>query len=143
MTNNKLAIVLVRGLVNVTQSVKDTLAMLRLKRKNHCVVIENTPLNQGMVKKVKDYVTYGEINEETFKQLVEKRGEEFKARLEDSKRKYNYKSLDVNGKNYKPYFRLNPPKKGFGRKGVKLSFKVGGGLGDRGEKINDLLERMM
>ena len=140
---NKLAIILVRGLVNVTQSVKDTLAMLRLKRKNHCVVVENSALNKGMLMKVKDYVTYGEINEETFKQLVEKRGEEFKARESDSKNKYTYKSLEFNGKKYKPYFRLNPPKKGFGRKGIKMPFKTGGGLGDREEKINDLIVRML
>ena len=39
--SGKLAIVLVRGVVGVTQSVKDTLSLLRLNRKNHCVVIDN------------------------------------------------------------------------------------------------------
>ena len=139
----KLAIVLVRGLVNVTQSVKDTLAMLRLKRKNHCVVIENNAVNNGMLMKVKDYVTYGEIDEATYNQLIEKRGEEFNARENDGKKKYQYKCLEFSGKKYKPYFRLNPPKKGFGRKGIKMPFKTGGGLGDREDKINDLLKRMM
>ena len=143
MTENKIAVILVRGLVNITQPVKDTLAMLRLSRKNHCVVIENNTINKGMIKKVKDYVTYGEITEETFTQLVEKRGEEFKARESDSKKKYNYKFLEVNGKKYKPYFRLNPPKKGFGRKGIKVPFKTGGALGNRSEKINDLIVRML
>ena len=139
----KLAVVLVRGMVNVTQSVKDTLKMLKLNRKNHCVIIANNPVNVGMLRKVKDYATWGELDENTFKELVEKRGEEYKSRLGDFKKKYSYKVLEVNGKKYKPYFRLNPPRKGFGRKGIKMAFNVGGALGYRKEKINDLVQRML
>ena len=143
MSEGKIALILVRGMVGVTKPVKDTLAMLKLNRKNHCVVIADNPLNRGMVKKVKDLITYGEITEETYKILVEKRGEPFLARESDSKNKYAYKTLEYDGKKYKPYFRLNPPSKGFGRKGIKVPFKMGGALGYRGEKINDLLKRMM
>lgn len=66
MSAAKLAVILVRGLVNLSRPVKDTLAALNLSHKNHCVVIENTPINVGMIKKVKDYVTWGEIDENTF-----------------------------------------------------------------------------
>ena len=142
-TGNKLAIVLVRGIVGLPQPVKDTLLLLKLNRKNHCVVVENNPVNLGMVKKVKDYVTWGEINDETFNELVDKRGVEFNTRLNDTKKKYTYKTLEINGKKYRPFFALNPPRKGFGRKGIKLSFTVGGALGDRKEKINDLIKRML
>ena len=45
MANEKIAIILVRGLVGVRQDVKDTLSMLGLTRKNHCVVIPNNPIN--------------------------------------------------------------------------------------------------
>ena len=38
-------------------------------------------------------------------------------------------------------FRLHPPRKGY--EGIKRSYKVGGALGDRGEDINVLLQRMM
>jgi len=140
---NKLAVILVRGMVEVRKPIKDTLAMLRLSRKNHCVVLENNPVNLGMIRKVKDYVTWGKITEEMFNELVQKRGEEFQGRLTDSKGKYSYKFLEINGKKYKPYFRLNPPRKGFGRKGIKMPFKVGGGLGNREDKINDLIKRML
>ena len=143
MANEKIAIILVRGLVGVRQDVKDTLSMLGLTRKNHCVVIPNNPINVGMIKKAKDYITWGPISEEVFKELVAKRGEEWKGRVEDSKKKYTYKSLEVDGKKYKRYFRLNPPRKGFGRKGIKLAFTVGGALGNRNEKINDLIKRML
>jgi len=38
-------------------------------------------------------------------------------------------------------FRLNPPKKGY--KSIKKSYKEGGALGYRGEKINNLIQRMI
>jgi len=139
----KLAVVLVRGLVNVSGPIKDTLAMLRITRKNTCVVLEGSAIVQGMLRKVKDYVTWGPISDELFKELVDKRGQEFKARLEDQKKKYSYKAVDINGKKFKPSFRLNPPRKGFGRKGIKVSFKAGGALGDRGDKMADLIMRMI
>jgi large subunit ribosomal protein L30 len=143
MTNLKIAIVLVRGLVNVKTEVKDTLAMLRLKRKNHCVVVDDNPVNRGMIKKVKDYITWGEISDEVYSKLVAQRGEEFLSREQDGKKKYTFKFLEVDGKKYKLYFRLNPPRKGFGRKGIKMPFSKGGALGNRAEKINDLIERML
>ena len=40
----------------------------------------------------------------------------------------------------KPLFRLHPPRKGY--EGIKRSFKEGGALGYRAEKINTLLRRM-
>jgi large subunit ribosomal protein L30 len=141
--NGKLAVILVRGLVNVSKPIKDTLAMLKLTRKNNCVVIADNVINRGMIKKVKDYITWGEISEDTYKELVDKRGSEYLGRETDSKKKYSYKTLENNGKKLKTYFRLNPPRKGFGRKGIKMPFKLGGGLGYRGNKIDDLLKRMI
>lgn len=140
----KIAVVRVRGLVRVKKGVSDTLDMLRLHSKNYCTVVPDTNAYLGMVKKVKDYTTYGEIDDETFKMLVEKRGEEYKGREKDSKGKITYKKYFIhNNKKYKKFFRLSPPKKGFGRKGIKVSFKAGGALGYRGEKINELIRRMI
>lgn len=142
-SGKKIAVVLVRGFVDVWKPIKDTFEMLRLNRKNYCVIIEDNPPNRGMLNKVKDYVTWGPISKETMVELVAKRGEEFKARTTDSKEKYSYKTLEFEGKKYKPYFRLNPPRKGFGRKGIKMPFNKGGALGSRGEKMNDLVLRML
>ncbi len=138
-----LAIVLVRGTVKTPRPIIDTLLMLRLYRKNHVVIVPNTPAYQGMINTVKDYVTWGEIDEPTYKELISKRGEEYLGRLSDAKNKYAYKTLEVGSKKYKPYFRLNPPRKGFGRKGVKVGFNAKGALGYRGVKINDLIQRML
>ncbi|MBS3098191.1 uL30 family ribosomal protein [Candidatus Woesearchaeota archaeon] len=127
--SKKIAIIRVRGTTGVMKPVKDTLNMLRLYKKNCCVVLNDGPNIIGMIKKAKDYITWGEIDDETLKLLTKKRGE---------------KTKDEEGKEtIKPFFRLNPPRKGFGRKGIKLPFGVGGALGDRKDKINDLIKRMV
>ena len=126
---SKIAIIRVRGDVNLKTKIKDTLKLLRLYRKNFCVVIEDNASFKGMIIKAKDYVTYGEIDTETKKILIEKKGE---------------KTKDKEGKEImKKFFRLSPPRKGFGRKGIKFAFTKGGALGYRGIKINDLIKRML
>ena len=53
-----------------------------------------------MIKKTKDYVTYGEIDKETEALLIKEKQE---------------KGMDKEGKEViKPFFRLCPPRKGFG-----------------------------
>lgn len=119
-SQKKLAAIRVRGFVGIRKTIKDTLNMLRLYRKNYCVILEARPELIGMLKKAKDYITWGEIDDSTLGLLSEKRGEKDKS-----------------------FFRLNPPRKGFGRKGIKRPFKVGGALGYRGDKINDIIKRMV
>ena len=136
------AVIRIRGITGIEKGIKDTLNMLCLYHNNYCVVLNNNML--GMIKKAKDYVTWGEIDDETYKLLVEKRGEEYKGRLTDSKKKINYKKfIVVNNKKYKKYFRLNPPRGGFERKGIKVPFTKSGALGYRKEKINDLIKKMV
>lgn len=139
----KLAAILIRGFVKLPKDILDTLQMLNLGRKHTCIVVENNSANAGMLNKVKDYITWGEIDDQTFQELIDKRGQEYQGREKDSKGLYNYKMLAVNGRKYKKYFRLNPPRKGFGRKGIKVSFRAGGSLGYRGNAINDLIKRML
>ena len=128
-TDEKIAVIRIRGDVRVNRDVKDTLRMLRLYRKNYCVVIENSPSITGMVKKAKDYVTWGEIDDKTLSLLREKRGEEIIGK--DGK------------KELKDFFRLNSPKGGFERKGIKVTFHDGGVLGYRSSKINILIAKMI
>ena len=138
----KLAVIRIRGVTGIKKDIKDTLNMLCLYHNNYCVVLNNNML--GMIRKVKDYVTWGEINDETYRLLIEKRGKEFKGRETDSKKKINYKKfIVINNKKYKKYFRLSPPRGGFERKGIKTPFTKSGALGYRKEKINDLIKRMV
>ncbi|MCF7871829.1 uL30 family ribosomal protein [Candidatus Woesearchaeota archaeon] len=118
-TGEEYAVLLVRGLINVTYEVKDTLKMLNLQNQNQLTIIPKTKQTEGMLKKTKDYITYGEINQETKKLLNEKR------------------------KTNKKYYALHPPRGGFERKGIKTPFTKGGVLGYRKEKINELIKKML
>ncbi len=140
----RLAAIRVRGIHSIRSRIEDTLKMIRLYKKNFCCVLINSDVNEGMLRKVKDYITWGEIDDETFNLLVGKRGEEFRGRETDSFGKIKYNEFFVmDGKKIKKYFRLNAPRKGFGRKGIKNTFKDGGALGYRGVAINELIKRMV
>lgn len=121
----ELAAILLRGRIGFTQQAKRTLDQLGLKRKHACVVLKDDARTRGMLQKVKDAITWGAIDEETKKELLEKRGKK-----------------DADGET-KPHVHLNPPKGGFERKGVKTAYTRGGALGNRGEKINDLIKKML
>ena len=140
----QLAAIRIRGLTQIKTKIEDTLQMLRLYKNNYCSVLPNNPVYAGMLSRAKDYVTWGEIDDETFKLLVEKRGQQFNGRETDAKKKIKYNDFFVfNNKKLKKYFRLNAPRKGLGRKGVKHSYKEGGALGYRGSAINELIKRMI
>jgi large subunit ribosomal protein L30 len=144
VVGERVAVVRIRGPVRVDQVMNDTMNMLHMERVNSCTVITVTPSIFGMLRKIKDYVTYGEIDDATYKALVDKRGELFKGRLTDSKGEIEYKKfITVGGKKLKPYFRLSPPRGGWERKGIKWSFKQGGAIGYRGKEINKLIMRMI
>ena len=149
------AVVRVRGQVNVKPKIKETMRIMRLNRVNHCVIIPKNDTYQGMLNIIKDYVTWGEVDTETTQIMLESSGkksgrEKFtKADLKDS----SFKTIKALAKglsggkvtvsdipSLKPLFRLHPPRKGY--EGIKRSFKEGGALGYRGEKINQLIRRM-
>ena len=69
-----LAMVRIRGRVRLKVVFTHTMQFLRLHRENHCVILYNTPEVLGMLKKVRDYVTYGEVSDEVVREVVSKRG---------------------------------------------------------------------
>ena len=142
--NGKIAVIRVRGSIDAKNDIDRTLNQLGLHKKNYCVVVPVNDSYAGMVNKVNDYVTWGNLDEETYNLLVEKKSEEYLGRISDKKEKIKYnRFLTVKGKKIKKFFRLNSPRKGYGRKGIKMPFKKGGALGYRAEKINDLIKRMV
>lgn len=158
MTDQKVAIIRIRGEANMKRTIKDTFKMLRLYKKNTCVVIPATKQYAGMIESIKDGVTWGEINQETFKLLLEKRGklpskgsltndyikEKVKIDINDFVKQYFEGKKDIKDiPGLKPFFKLNPPRGGFERKGVKIEYSLGGALGYRKDKINELLKRMI
>jgi large subunit ribosomal protein L30 len=151
------AVVRVRGTVNIKPDIKKTMQLLRLTRVNHCVLLEENVVYNGMLHMVKDYTTWGEINKETLAKLISARGkligdkpltiEYLKAatpyhsfeKLSEAilENKVKYKEIPE----IKPVFRLNPPKKG--HRTIKRSFVNKGSLGYRKDGINKLIERML
>ena len=150
------AVVQVRGVVNTRRDIKDTLKMLRLHHINHCVLVADTPENLGMIRKVKDYVAYGEVDASTLETLLKTRGRvigddpltdeyiqsnstfsniiEFAQALAKGESRLR----DIPG--LKPVLRLHPPRKGY--KTTKRTFVQGGALGYYGQEINTLLYNM-
>jgi large subunit ribosomal protein L30 len=108
-----------------------------------------------MLRKAKDYITWGEIDSETLQELLEKRamlpGRE--KVTPDYLKETEYKNAQklaqalleekaqLEEVGIKPVFRLHPPRKGY--KDTKKAFNEGGTLGYRGEEINLLLKRMV
>jgi large subunit ribosomal protein L30 len=150
------AVVQVRGVVNTRRDIKDTLKMLRLHHINHCVLVPDTAENLGMIRKVKDYIAYGEVDEATIETLLRTRGRVIgDAALTDEYITANstYSGIaefakalsngdtrlrDIPG--LKPVLRLHPPRKGY--KTTKRTFVQGGALGYYGQEINTLLYKM-
>lgn len=71
----------VRGRTGINRDIADTLDMLRLTRINHAVLMPDTPSYQGMLQKSKDYITWGEIDQETLTQLIEKEEDSWKRKI--------------------------------------------------------------
>lgn len=158
MKRQKIIVLRIRGSIGIRKEVRDTFKLLRLYKKNYCIVIENSPYYIGMLNKIKNYATWGEINQETFKAMLEKRGKLARKKSLTSqylkqktdldfdtfaKEFFDFKIELKNIPGLKLFFRLSPPRKGFETKGIKVPFSQGGVLGYRKEKINDLIARMI
>ncbi len=130
-----IAIIRITGMVDKNKDIAETLHRLRLRRKYSCVVVEENKVVKGMLKKVRSFVAYGKIDEETLKELVKKRGQKLDKKKEIGK----LDGLKFKEANLKPFFRLHPPRGGINS---KQHFPKGV-LGNHKEKINDLIRRML
>ena len=151
------AVIRVRGKPDVNYDIEYTMKLLGINKVNHCAIVPENAVTKGMLQKIKDYTTYGEINEETLAKLIRVRGrlegdkmitDEYLAENSDFKTveelakaiiENDYKMKDL--EKGKPVFRLHPPVKGY--EGNKRSYKNGGALGYRGDAINALIARML
>ena len=154
-----IAMVRPRGRAHIRGSIADTLRMLNLTRVNHCSLVFDKFKFKGMLFKAKDYITWGEVSEKTLARLLKERARVVGDKpLTDDYVKKNSKLDSVKAlaaalmsgkarlndvKGLKKVFRLSPPKKGYERKGIKVPYSSHGVLGYRGDKINDLIERMV
>ncbi len=150
-----IAVLRVRGRTGIKKDINDTMTMLNLTRLNHLVFLNPNPSYEGMLRKAKDYITWGEINDESISMIIAKRGKlagDEKVTDEYIKENTDYSSIEefskavlagettVEDAGIKPVFRLHPPRKGY--EATKMSFKEGGSLGNR-EDINELVRKMV
>jgi large subunit ribosomal protein L30 len=148
------AIIRLRGEVNLRPEIKSTLEMLRMHRVNHCIVVPEDEHFRGMIQKVKDYVAWGKIDDQSLAMLLERRGRlAGNLRLTEDflKEKTAYRSFaelatalnsgatSLKDLGIKPIFRLHPARKGL--KTIKKTAQQGGDLGFRAD-LADLIKKM-
>lgn len=149
----------VRGTVGVRDTIRATMRVLNLQYSHRANLLPNTKQVQGFLNKIKDYVTFGNPSKEAVRLLLQKRArilgdkpltEEYIAKntkyktfdeLADALIKGEILYKDIPG--IKNYFRLPPPRGGFGRKGIKKSYSIGGALGDRGPEIDEFIKKVI
>jgi large subunit ribosomal protein L30 len=155
--NKCIAVVRVRGTIRASRDVRESLRLLHLTRNNYAVLVDDRPSFLGMLKTAQNFITWGEASKEIVNLLIRKRGKLAgnKKLTDEYAQKAGYKSLEELAEtifgcrldywklpDMQPVFRLHPPTKGFKRK-VKKGYGMGGELGYRGEKINELVNRMI
>jgi large subunit ribosomal protein L30 len=151
-----LAVIRLKGKINVNYRIQATLDMLNVRKTNYMTLIPNTPSYLGMLKKARNFITWGEINQDILKYVLEKRGEiagRQKLTNKHLKEHTEYPTITALSKalhkgevklddipELKRFFRLHPARKGY--RGIKKGFAEGGEVGYRGEAINELIVRM-
>lgn len=114
-----LAAIRVRGAIDTGDKVEKTIQTLNLEKRNQCIILNDEDSIKGMLNKAKDYITFGEVSEETVEKLEERKGEEIEPNDTIS---------------------LSPPTGGF--KSTKKQVGQGGALGER-DNMNDLIQKMV
>jgi large subunit ribosomal protein L30 len=152
----QLVVIRVSGTVNIRYDVKKTLELLKLRRRYSATIVPKNNYYLGMLNRAKDHISWGELNFDVTKMLIQKRGKTIYGKsVDDSTAKEEgFKSLDemVNGvvegsvqlnklKTVKQYFNLAPPRGGF-KRSTKKPYKVGGVLGEN-KGILSLISRMV
>jgi len=138
-----IAIIRITGKVKINRKMEETLFRLGLRRKYVCVLVdEKNKLKMGMLNKVKNYVSYGEIEKGMLIRLIEKRGKrkdkkEIKDEEKIAEEIEKGKSMEEVG--LKSFFRLHPPIGGL--KSSKEHYPKG--VLGKNKEINKLIERML
>jgi len=152
-----IAVIRVRGHAKIRHQAVDTMDMMKLTRVNHCVVLPQNDTTKGMLQAAKDYVTWGEVGQESVAKLLFQKGEvSGGGRLTDAYVKDNSKFSSIlslakaiekgearltDVKGLKPVLRLPPPIHGY--ESTKKTVADGGAIGYRGPAIEKLIDRML
>lgn len=150
-------IVQLRGEVNMSQDVRDTLTMLNLGRVNHATFVPETEAYEGMVKKIAEFAAIGEPSPEVVATVIRRRGEPAAGSesIDDEWVEAHTEYADVESlaaalieeettmqdAGLSPTLRLHPPRGG--HDGIKHMRRNGGALGvHETDEIDALLRAM-
>ena len=151
-------VVQLRGDVNMSAAVEDTLDMLNIHGVNHCSIVPDRDTYKGMLTKVNDFVAFGEPSEDVLVTLLERRAEPAEGRISDVDDEWIAENTDyddvedlaaalmvdettLKAEGLSPTLRLHPPRGG--HEGIKHGAATSGQLGrNTTEEIDDLLNAM-
>jgi len=151
-----LLIVNMRGMVNTSAKVKNTLKSLNLERKFRATIVPETPSYRGMLQKAKDHVSWCVAPSPLIKKLLEKRGrkEGWKPIQQEDLNALGFTDLDNLASDLseakvilqklegiKPSFALSPPRGGF-KKSIRRNYNEGGILGANPD-LPTIVEKML
>ncbi len=148
------------GSFGTPRKIENSLRTLRLSNRYRAILLEKNEGTIGMLRAVKDYITWGEVKSGMVAHLLMKRGELSDGKEFDNKfakEKMGVESIEelaralTRGqmnlstlwqKGVQPVFRLRPPSGGF-EASIKRPFGSRGELGYRGAEISSLVENMI
>ncbi|RLG21907.1 50S ribosomal protein L30 [Candidatus Micrarchaeota archaeon] len=144
----------VRSGIGMKPDARKTLESLKLKTVNNCIIVNEKKIHSNMLQKVKDYITWGEIEKETLKKVLlkwartlkgkkldEQYFKEIKMSIDDIVDKLFKDEVSMKDLGLKVPIRLHPPRKGY--EGIKRPFTMKGALGYRGKAMDELIKRMI
>jgi large subunit ribosomal protein L30 len=148
-------VIRIRGTVNVPYWAKITLENLHLSKKFRATIVPENGEYLGMLRRIKQLVAWCRVDNETVKELLDKKGKKSASQpLGVSDWPNGYANLDQLAADIandtivlskldwiKPWFALNPPRGGF-KKTVKKQSSQKGILGDN-KTLLDLVKTMM
>ena len=149
-------VVRIKGQADVPHWANTTLNLLNLEKKYRAVIIPVKENTVGMLRKVQHYLSWQEIDIETTKELLDKKGRKsgYKKITDEDVSKVGFKTIDELAtslsegkismskiKPIKPWFALSPPRQGF-KRSTKRLYGQKGVLGHNKE-LTTLIRRMM
>ena len=149
-------VVRIKGQADVPHWANTTLNLLNLEKKYRAVIIPVKENTVGMLRKVQHYLSWQEIDIETTKELLDKKGRKsgYKKITDEDVSKVGFKTIDELAtslsegkismskiKPIKPWFALSPPRQGF-KRSTKRLYGQKGVLGHNKE-LTTLIKRMM
>ncbi len=157
-------VVRIRGIIGIPPKTRKILQLLRLRQIHNCVFVKMNRATLNMLRLVEPFIAYGEPNLKTVRELIYKRGfgKIDKQRVALTDNLMVDKALGKEGiscmedliheiftcgskfkkaNNFLHPFKLSSPLGGF--KSKLIHFNEGGDAGNRQEKINKLVQRML